>query len=193
MATLRARLAALESSGSTRRRPCRRPALAVAAVVAGGLLLAAVGDWYQANREMDQIVSAVEDQQAAFRDLSRQWGALGADGNVGGDQLKQRTVLDGVRPRMLLATRAVEDVTVMPWHQDIRATRDAFQDYFTQNDALLAAMSTGAEWLDSVPLAAAQTQAESYLPEAVPVMPLYDLDARVGHYFAEQEINYSGG
>lgn len=124
--------------------------IGAAALIVIGMALA-VGDWLVRNMEMRALMATMEESEAAMatvqddvRSIVLGVGLTGEPSDA--DLLQLNTdlaavALDG-RDSVAVAGRAVEAVTVLPWHGEISEARDA---YLAHNLAWQAYLSAAAE------------------------------------------------
>ena len=135
----------------------------------------AVGtDWLARNIEMDRLVSAIEASEASM-------------GTVQGRIAEVFDQLD-------VDDREIAAVNILPWHTKIKAAQEA---YLLHNYAWQAYMQSAAE--DPVALTVDQPlvnqsfeDAQEPLESVVPVVALFDLEARVANIFIEGAPQSSG-
>jgi hypothetical protein len=166
-------------------------------------------DWWQANREMDQLLDAVQLSERAIRDgNSRLESALqesdlasldDSSGLVVPESERQAIIADAreslsrtsgsAAVNVQTAGAEVEDVLIFPWHRSLVEASDAYLDH---NEAwreyLLAIAAEPSKMYD--PALTSQIEATSRISrrrfdDALPLWPQYDAQQRVTRLFEE--------
>ena len=160
----------------------------------------AVGtDWLARNIEMDRLVSAIEASEASMgtvqgriAEVFDQLDVDDLEGTTADAQSEAATAelariaVDGA-DSIGAAGREIAAVNILPWHTKIKAAQEA---YLLHNYAWQAYMQSAAE--DPVALTVDQPlvnqsfeDAQEPLESVVPVVALFDLEARVANIFIE--------
>ena len=176
----------------------------VAGVVAFMLTLVVGGlvgtNWWASNIEMNRLVIAIEESEAAMSDVLIRVDAIfeKLDGEVpaNGEDLDAETIaavaelatiaVDG-EAAISAAGREIESVNILPWHTAILEAREA---YMLHNYAWQAYMQSAQQ--DPVAFTVTQPlvnqsfiDAQEPLERAIPEPPLFDLPERVRQIFVE--------
>ncbi len=167
----------------------------------------AVGtDWLARNIEMDRLVTAIEASEATMGVVADQVGAVfaGLDAaDLEGAPTNAQTAaavaelagiaVDGA-DSIGAAGRVIAAVSVLPWHTEIKAAKEA---YLLHNLAWQAYMQSAVE--DPVALTVPQLlvnqsfeDAQEPLDNAVPELALFDLQSRVKNIFIDGAPQSSG-
>lgn len=164
-------------------------------------------DWLARNIEMDRLVIAIEQSEAAMGVVQERVGVifdqLGEEDGLEAAPSDAETAaaiaelaaiaVDG-EAAIGAAGREIASLNILPWHTDIQEAREA---YLLHNYAWQAYMQSAIE--DPVAFTIEQElvnqtfmDAEAPLINAVPVPGLFDLDARVAQIFDEGAPQVSG-
>ena len=167
----------------------------------------AVGtDWLARNIEMDRLVSAIEASEASMgtvqgriAEVFDQLDVDDLEGTTADAQSEAATAelariaVDGA-DSIGAAGRKIAAVNILPWHTKIKAAQEA---YLLHNYAWQAYMQSAAE--DPVALTVDQPlvnqsfeDAQEPLESVVPVVALFDLEARVANIFIDGAPQSSG-
>lgn len=157
-------------------------------------------NWWASNVEMDRLVIAIEESEAAMGEVLDQVDVIfdKIDGDIpaNGEDLDAETIaavaelatiaVDG-EAAIAAAGREIANLNILPWHTDILAAREA---YLLHNYAWQAYMQSAQE--DPVAFAVPQPlvnqsfiDAQEPLERAIPNPPLFDLPERVRMIFDE--------
>lgn len=157
-------------------------------------------NWWASNVEMDRLVIAIEESEAAMGEVLDQVDVIfdKIDGDIpaNGEDLDAETIaavaelatiaVDG-EAAIAAAGREIANLNILPWHTDILAAREA---YLLHNYAWQAYMQSAQE--DPVTFAVPQPlvnqsfiDAQEPLERAIPNPPLFDLPERVRMIFDE--------
>jgi hypothetical protein len=180
------------------------PALvgALAFVLMVGFFGAIAGDTIARNVEMNNLVSAIEDSEAAMGDVQENVTGIAAAysdrlplSNEDQDSLSVALMAAAAqgREQIAAAREEVAGVRWALWHQDVRQAQDA---YLAHNQAWLDYLARASE--DATEFGRPQdevntsfAQAEKDVRRAVPFIPLFDLVNRVDQIFAEPQPDLS--
>ena len=167
-------------------------------------------DWMARNVEMDRLVIAIEQSEAAMGEVQDRVAVVfdKLDGEVPTDEQRSdqsnaetaaavaelaAIAVDGEQA-IAAAAREIANVNVLPWHTDILAARDT---YLLHNYAWQAYMLSAQQ--DPVAFTVPQNlvnqtfeDAEEPLIKAVPSPSLFDLPERVRAIFVEGAPEVSG-
>ena len=170
-------------------------------VVVAALVVACavVADWWETNREgdalLDQMESSQRDIRAANQDLADHM--TGADAGDTEAYTQAQTGAMEASGEVAASRSQAEGLFVLPWHRSVDQARDAYVDYTKAWSAYFddAATKTRAEWAADfkqllLDVVTGWKVIETQLPEAVPPVPLHDVDGRVDAFLASGK---SGG
>jgi hypothetical protein len=155
----------------------------VAAIITAAVV---IGDWYARNLEMDELVDGIESSEAAMIEAMDQVRvALGEDGAADGiapetgEELQQIAADAG--EEVAGAASQIEDVTIQPWHEDVRTAQALYLKHNAAwQDFLAAAAQEPQQWfVQYQPIETTWDAVGPALRTAVPTPALRDLDQRV--------------
>ncbi len=185
--------AASAGSGRPRRRPSRLLIILGAAALLVVLLV--VADWYERNRELGNLLDAVETSESAMNGAIRSF--TGADSSLGSPPYTQEAV-DDWEAKVLAASSkgaaavlttgdAIRDVRILPWHSSLKTAKARYLAHNkTWQVHLTAVANDPAELFTPHPeIGGTFTSAEAAFRKAVPMLALNDAEARIDEIFAE--------
>lgn len=206
-AEIEGRLAATALADQRGGRARGRRALVVGLLVAMLLALATAGDWYLRNREMGELLEAVEASEKVMVSAQDDIETTGREAmSQSSSPLTQQQISD-VRAalsdaashgasQVLSEGDAVRGVSVMPWHRSLVDARSryvahssAWQDYLEG-----AARDPAEIWIEHPKIDGTFLSARRAFRRAIPPLALHDATARVDAIFAPaDELKSSGG
>lgn len=181
------------SFGARRRLTWSRRSLIVITVA---LCCAIVGDWFMRNREMDQMVTAVERSEA----IMHEWMEEAVRILNSSSTIAQTTTPEYVRLAQRLSEAAeqsavdlidahdrVAGVSVLPWHRSLSKAQDRYLDHSNAwRDELERIAADPATLGDANPeISGSFLIAERAFGGAIPLVPLFGVADRVENIFEE--------
>ena len=176
-----------------RGRKARR--LAVGLVLGMGLIAA---DWYLANREMNNVLTAMEASEAALvaaddgLDAAVEASVANDDGRLDPPEERalERLVPEAARqalPAVVEAAADVEDVMIFPWHTTLDRARDRYLDHSDAWEARLTRVAGDYRQLAAPSTDIATTFARSArtTEQALRPLPLFDATQRIDAIYAQ--------
>ena len=201
-----ARLPIGENAGVKRNTWIPLVAGAVAFLITLGIGGAVGTDWLTRNIEMDRLVTAIVESEASMGVVQERTAAVfdqleaeGLEGTLADAQSEAATAelariaVDGA-DSIGAAGREIAAINILPWHTKIKAAQEA---YLLHNYAWQAYMQAAAE--DPVAFTVDQPlvnrtfqDAQEPLEEAISIVGLFDVEARVANIFIDGAPQSSG-